>query len=122
MTKRRIRSSRIVEMDETWRKRWEEDVRFFKSERGRAEVEELGLKLAAAQREPTLSGQLRRAAHRDWRDPGEMVKELGISREEYSDWLAGEGTLTSDVMDRLAKLLGLELVAMAKLESVDSHE
>ena len=116
MPKRRIRRSRVVEMDEARRKRWEEDVRFFESERGRAEVEELGLKLAAAQREPTLSGRLRWAAHKNWRNYDEMVTELKISREEYSDWLAGEGTLTSDVIDRLAALVGCELVATEQVE------
>lgn len=118
MTKRRIRSSRIVEADEISRKRWEQALREVEAER--PWIEERGQKLAAAQREPTLSGQLRRAAHKNWRDLDQMVKELGISWEEYSDWLAGEGTLTSDVIDRLAALVGCELVAVGSREIHES--
>ena len=107
MSQRKTRTSRIVEMDDAWRKRWEQAVREVEAEK--PELEILHRQIVAAKAEPTLSGQLRRAAHKNWRSFPEIVKELGISSEDYNEFLAGQRPLPSDVMDRLAKLLGLEL-------------
>ena len=96
------------------RKHWEQAVRETDAEKD--ELIQLSLKMRKAAEEPTLSGRLRKAAPKSPLTFDEIVERLGISWEEYSDFLAGDHPLPSDVLDRLAELLGYELVA-ARSES-----
>ena len=62
-----------------------------------------------ARDEPTLSGELRRAIHSSGLSLSEIVKQAGITPVMLSEFLTGERTLRSDVLDRLAQALGYEL-------------
>lgn len=62
-----------------------------------------------AREEATLSGELRRAVHGSDATLGEVAERAGISLLLLDDFLTGERTLRSDVMDRLAEVLGYEL-------------
>ena len=64
-----------------------------------------------AQDEPTLSGELRRAVHTSSRSLEQVAAQAGIAPLVLDEFLTGERTLRSDVLDRLASGLGLELVA-----------
>jgi hypothetical protein len=59
--------------------------------------------------EPTLSGELRRAIHTSPMSLGELAAQAGIAPLVLDEFLTGERTLRSDVLDRLAKCLGLAL-------------
>jgi hypothetical protein len=61
--------------------------------------------------EPTLSGELRRAIHASPTPLTEIATQVGISQLMLDEFLTGERTLRSDVLDRLAKSLSLQLVA-----------
>jgi len=62
-----------------------------------------------ARDEPTLSGELRRAIHSSDHSLSEIAKQTGITPAMLSEFLTGERTLRSDVLDRLAQTLGYEL-------------
>jgi transcriptional regulator with XRE-family HTH domain len=62
-----------------------------------------------AREEHTLSGELRRAIHRSELSLAEIATRSGITPIVLDDFLTGERTLRSDVMDRLAGVLGCEL-------------
>lgn len=62
-----------------------------------------------ARDEPTLSGELRRAIHASGLPLSEIVRQAGITPIMLSEFLTGERTLRSDVLDRLAQALGYEL-------------
>lgn len=71
-------------------------------------------KLDAAAAEPGFAGDLRRAIKAAKRDPRALADDLNISVELLEDFLAGDATLPSDVVDRVATVLGLKLVVEAK--------
>ena len=56
----------------------------------------------SAKKEKTLSGRLRRAVHEFPLSPMKIAEKAGITWDELDDFLTGEKTLQSDVMDRLA--------------------
>ncbi len=62
-----------------------------------------------ARDEHTLSGELRRAVHQSEFSLAEIATRAGITPIVLDDFLTGERTLRSDVMDRLASVLGCEL-------------
>jgi hypothetical protein len=62
-----------------------------------------------AREERTLSGELRRAVHESEFSLAEIATRAAITPIVLDDFLTGERTLRSDVMDRLAGLLGCEL-------------
>jgi len=64
-----------------------------------------------AQAEPTLSGELRRAIHASSLTLAEISARTSVPCPALDEFLTGERTLRSDVLDRLATSLGLELVA-----------
>jgi len=64
-------------------------------------------RMREAAAEDTLSGNLRRAIHRSHRPLGEIAREAGISTPVLCDFLEGERTLRSDVLDRLAQAVGV---------------
>jgi hypothetical protein len=61
-----------------------------------------------AKEEPTLSGELRRAIHRSDLDLSEIASQAGLGPIMLDEFLTGERTLRSDVMDRLANVLGFK--------------
>ncbi len=62
-----------------------------------------------AREEATLSGELRRAIHGSGLSLAEIAAEVGLPAVLLDDFLTGERTLRSDVIDRLTRLLRLEL-------------
>jgi hypothetical protein len=61
--------------------------------------------------EPTLSGELRRAIHASPVSLAQIAARAHISPPALDEFLTGERTLRSDVLDRLAASLKLELTA-----------
>jgi hypothetical protein len=57
--------------------------------------------------EDTLSGHLRQAIHQSRRPLRDIAREAGISTALLGDFLDGERTLRSDVLDRLAQAVGV---------------
>ena len=62
-----------------------------------------------AREEATLSGELRRAIHASPLSLTAVAKRVGMSPIMLDEFLTGERTLRSDVMDRLAGVLGYGL-------------
>jgi transcriptional regulator with XRE-family HTH domain len=63
--------------------------------------------------EDTLSGHLRRAIHQSRRPLRDIAREAGISSTVLCDFLEGERTLRSDVLDRLAQAAGVTISLVA---------
>ncbi|MBI4579688.1 MAG: hypothetical protein HY718_08305 [Planctomycetes bacterium] len=59
--------------------------------------------------EPTLSGELRRAIHASPLSLADIAARAGIPPLALDEFLTGERTLRSDVLDRLTSSLGLVL-------------
>ncbi len=62
-----------------------------------------------AREEATLSGELRRAIHAAELSLSAIAAQAGITPLVLDDFLTGKGTLPSDVIDRLADVLGCQL-------------
>jgi len=62
-----------------------------------------------AREESTLSGELRRAVHASELSLSEIAARVAVTPLVLDDFLTGERTLRSDVIDRLAGVLGCEL-------------
>ena len=62
-----------------------------------------------AREETTLSGQLRRAVHASELPLSAVADQAGVTPLVLDEFLTGERTLRSDVMDRLANVLGCQL-------------
>jgi hypothetical protein len=62
-----------------------------------------------ARDEPTLSGELRRAIHASSLPLAAIASQAQIPPLVLDEFLTGERTLRSDVLDRLATSLGFEL-------------
>lgn len=62
-----------------------------------------------AREESTLSGELRRAIHQSDLSLAEIATRVGVTPNTLDDFLTGERTLRSDVIDRLTITLGYEL-------------
>lgn len=62
-----------------------------------------------AREEHTLSGELRRAIHDSELSLAEIAALAGMTPMVLDDFLTGERTLRSDVIDRLTIVLGYEL-------------
>lgn len=58
--------------------------------------------------EATVSGFLRRSIHKSTRPLAVIARQAGISVEALDEFLTGERTLRSDVLDRLAMAVGVE--------------
>lgn len=63
-----------------------------------------------AAEENTFSGELRRAIHAGDRDLISLAEVVGTTPIHLSEFLAGDRTLRSDVLDRLVSVLGARLV------------
>lgn len=62
-----------------------------------------------AREEATVSGELRRAVHASGKSIDEISSQVGISPVALDEFLTGERTLRSDILDRLAQVLGYQL-------------
>jgi hypothetical protein len=62
-----------------------------------------------ARAEATLSGELRRAVHASPLPLSAIAEQIGIAPLALDEFLTGERTLRSDVLDRLAAVLGYVL-------------
>ena|SRR5581483_457188 len=62
-----------------------------------------------AREELTLSGELRRAVHASSLSLSAIAERVGITSLALDEFLTGERTLRSDVLDRLASALGFVL-------------
>ena len=62
-----------------------------------------------ARDEATLSGQLRRAVHDSEKSLSAVADQAGITPLMLDEFLTGERTLRSDVIDRLANVLDCQL-------------
>ena len=61
-----------------------------------------------AHEEQTLSGELRRAVHASRHSLATIATQAGITLIQLDDFLTGERSLRSDVMDRLAGAVGFQ--------------
>lgn len=59
-----------------------------------------------AHEEATLSGEIRRAVHRSGQSLTAIASHAGITLIQLDEFLTGERTLRSDVLDRLATAVG----------------
>lgn len=62
-----------------------------------------------ARDEATLSGDVRRAIHASELSLLEIATQAGVTPIMLDDFLTGERTLRSDVMDRMANVLGYKI-------------
>lgn len=62
-----------------------------------------------ARDEATVSGEVRRAIHASELSLSEIAARVRVTPIVLDDFLTGERTLRSDVLDRLASVLGYEL-------------
>lgn len=67
-------------------------------------------RMSEAAEENTLSGELRRAIHGGERDLIALAEMVGITPIQLSEFLTGERTLRSDVLDRLVAAIGARLI------------
>lgn len=67
-----------------------------------------------AKQEPSFCGQLRQAIHSSGRLITQLAAEAGITTQQLSDFLSGDRTLRSDVLDRLTAAVGASLVVAKK--------
>ena len=70
-------------------------------------------RMREASEENTFSGELRRAIHRGEQDLISLASIVGVTPVQLSEFLTGERTLRSDVLDRLVAAVGGHLVAAA---------
>ncbi len=66
-----------------------------------------------AHEETTLSGELRRAIHKSELALSAIAAQAGITPILLDEFLTGERTLRSDVMDRLATVLGFRFQSVS---------
>jgi alkylhydroperoxidase/carboxymuconolactone decarboxylase family protein YurZ len=66
-----------------------------------------------ASHEPTVSGFLRRSIHRSTRPLATIAQQAGVTAQALDEFLTGERTLRSDVLDRLAMAVGVEFAGDA---------
>lgn len=71
-------------------------------------------RLREAAAEDTLNGHLRRAIHQSRRRLEAIAADAGISTQLLCDWLAGDRTLRSDVLDRLALAVGAAIAVTVR--------
>ena len=90
---------KIVPMTADLRERWQRARQ--QSDAELPELLELGRRMQEASAEDTLSGHLRRAIHRSPRDLADIAAAAGITAIQLNEFLSGDRTLRSDVLDRL---------------------
>ncbi|MGH7201445.1 MAG: helix-turn-helix domain-containing protein [Planctomycetaceae bacterium] len=78
-------------------------------EREKPQIIERGRRIRQAVEEDTVSGQLRRAMAESELRTEELAEQVGIDRQSLADFMAGDSTLDSDTLSRIAALVGYEL-------------
>lgn len=73
------------------------------------EATERAERLREAAAENTVSGHVRRAVHGSRRPLETIARDADISADLLCDWLAGDRTLRSDVLDRVAQAVGADI-------------
>ncbi len=73
------------------------------------ELAERNARMQQAAAEDTLCGHLRRAIHQSRRPLRDLAGEAGISTTVLCDFLEGEKTLPSNVLDRLTQGVGVTI-------------
>lgn len=73
------------------------------------ELTQRDARMQEAAAEETLSGHLRRAVHQSRRPLRDIALEAGLSTAVLCDFLEGERTLRSDVLDRLTRAVGVTI-------------
>ena len=63
-----------------------------------------------AAEENTFSGELRRVIHAGERDLISLAELVGTTPIDLSEFLAGDRTLRSDMLDRLVSVLGARFI------------
>jgi hypothetical protein len=91
---------KIIPMTPVLRDRWQRALQ--ETEAELPDLVELGRRMHEAAAESTLSGHLRRAIHRSPKELADIASAVGIAPLELNEFLSGERTLRSDVLDRLA--------------------
>ncbi len=79
-------------------------------------------RMREAAEENTFSGQLRRAIHGGDRDLISLAELVGTTPVHLSEFLAGDRTLRSDVLDRLVSALGARLVVSGSESGSPQHD
>ena len=74
-------------------------------------------RLCEAAAENTVCGHLRKAIHQSRRRLDGIARDAGISVESLCDWLSGDRTLRSDVLDRLAQAVGADIAVTLRTAS-----
>ncbi len=77
------------------------------------ELTERDVRMREAADENTLSGHLRRAIHQSRRPLRDIAADAGIPSTCLCDFLEGERTLRSDVLDRLAQAASVTISLVA---------
>jgi len=73
------------------------------------ELTERDARMQEAAADETLCGHLRRAIHQSRWPLRDIAREAGISTTVLCDFLEGERTLRSDVLDRLTQAVGVTI-------------
>ena len=71
-------------------------------------------RLREAAAENTVCGHLRRAIHQCRRPLDSIAADAGIDPELLCDWLSGDRTLRSDVLDRLAQAVAADIAVVLR--------
>jgi hypothetical protein len=71
------------------------------------ELADRDARMCEAAAEDTLSGHLRQAIHHSRRPLDDIARQAGVPTFVLCDFLEGERTLRSDVLDRLAQEVGV---------------
>jgi len=77
------------------------------------ELAERDARMKEAAAEETLCGTVRRAIHQSRRPLRDIASEAGISTTVLCDFLEGERTLRSDVLDRLTQAVHATISVVA---------
>lgn len=78
------------------------------------ELAERDVRMCEAAAEDTLCGHLRRAIHASRRPLREIARDAGLGPTVLDDFLEGERTLRSDVLDRLTRAAGVAVTLAAQ--------
>ncbi len=105
------RSATVAEREdfETYRRQLEQDLPELRQQAVQVEDD----LRAAATREPTVSGQLRRAILESGTDHRELAHQAGLSTKTIKEFLAGAAALDSVGIDKLAAILKQQLTPIA---------
>jgi len=95
-----MNARKVIPMTPELRDRWERAKQ--ETEAERPDLLDLGQRMREASAEETLSGYLRRAIHRSPRELADIAAAASIPPLQLNEFLSGERTLRSDVLDRLA--------------------